>query len=208
MLQLNEYESKKLLSDNGIKIPRGMLARTRDEARNIAASIGTRSVMKLVSKDIVHKSDGGYVYLNIDYHDAPTIYDELIAKAAKVGATVDGILVEEMCSGYELIVGLKQDPQFGLVIMVGFGGIYAEVYKDVSFRLAPITVDDAREMLRELKGHKILTGIRGKEPADINEITDVIVKVSNLKNVIELDINPLLCSAEKAVAVDARSIIL
>lgn len=208
MIQLTEPESKQLLSDNGIHVPRGALACTRDEARNIAASIGTGSVMKIVSRDIVHKSEFGAVVLNVDYRNAVNVYDELITKATKVEAKVDGILVEEMLFGYELIVGLKQDPQFGQVIMIGFGGIYTEVYKDVSFRIAPITVTEAREMLKELTGYKILTGIRGKEPADINEITDVVVKISNLKNVVELDINPLVVNKTAAIAADARMIIL
>ena len=204
MKQLTEIESKKLLKQNDIPIPRGDLAKNELEAKNLASSIYGRAVMKIVSSDIVHKSEFGGVVLNVDYHDAPIIYAELIEKAKKIGAKVDGVLIEEMLSGHEIIIGLKKDSQFGLVIMVGLGGIYAEIYKDVSFRVAPITVDDAQQMLEELKGYKILRGIRGKEKANMTAIRNAIVNVSNLKNIIELDINPLICNSERAVAADAR----
>jgi len=206
MKQLTEIDSKKLLSQNDIPIPRNGLARNALEARSLASSMWGLAVFKIMSPDIIHKSDFGAVVLNVDYRNSKVIYDELIAKAAKVNARVDGILVEEMLYGHELIIGLKQDPQFGQIIMVGLGGIYAEIYKDVSFRVSPITVSDAREMLKELRGYKILTGARGKEPADINKITEIIVKVSKLKNIIELDINPLIVNSTSAVVADSRII--
>jgi len=206
MKQLTEIDSKKLLSQNDIPIPRNGLARNALEARSLASSMWGLAVFKIMSPDIIHKSDFGAVVLNVDYRNSKVIYDELIAKAAKVNAKVDGILVEEMLYGHELIIGLKQDNQFGQIIMVGLGGIYAEIYKDVSFRVSPITVSDAREMLKELRGYKILTGARGKEPADISKITEIIVKVSKLKNIIELDINPLIVNSTSAVAADARII--
>jgi len=204
---LNEYQSKQLLKKYDIPIPRGAIVKNKDEARNVAASIGTGSVMKLVSSDVVHKSDGGFVVLNVDYREAEKVYDVMIEKANKIGAKITGVLVEEMLSGYELIIGLKKDIQFGQIIMVGMGGIYAEVYKDVSFRVAPITFYDAHKMLEELKGYKILTGIRGKEKADLSKVAEIIVKVSNLKNIIELDINPLICNSSTAIAADVRVII-
>jgi len=206
MKQLTEIESKKLLSQNDIPVPRNGLAKNALEARNLASSMWGLAVFKIMSPDIIHKSDFGAVVLNVDYRNSKVIYDELMAKAAKVNARVDGILVEEMLYGHELIIGLKQDPQFGQIIMVGLGGIYAEIYKDVSLRVAPITVSDAREMLKELKGYKILTGARGKEPADISKITEIIVKMSNLKGIVELDINPLICSSTSAVVADSRII--
>jgi len=207
MKQLTEIDSKKLLSQNDIPIPRNGLARNALEARSLASSMWGLAVFKIMSPDIIHKSDFGAVVLNVDYRNSKVIYDELMAKAAKVNARVDGILVEEMLYGHELIIGLKQDNQFGQIIMVGLGGIYAEIYKDVSFRVAPITVSDAREMLKELKGYKILTGARGKEPADISKITEIIVKVSNLKGIVELDINPLIVNSISAVVADSRIIV-
>jgi len=207
MKQLTEIDSKKLLSQNDIPIPRNGLAKNALEARSLASSMWGLAVFKIMSPDIIHKSDFGAVVLNVDYRNSKVIYDELMAKAAKVNAKVDGILVEEMLApGHELIIGLKQDTQFGQIIMVGLGGIYAEIYKDVSFRVSPITVSDAREMLKELKGYKILTGARGKEPADISKITEIIVKVSNLKGIVELDINPLIVNSISAVVADSRII--
>jgi succinyl-CoA synthetase beta subunit len=207
MKPLNEYQAKQLLRKNGILIPRGTIVNNRLEARNVAASIGTGSVLKLVSPDVVHKSDGGFVVLNVEYHNAPTVYDELISKASKIGAKVTGVLVEEMLSGYEVFVGLKRDPQFGQIVIAGMGGIYLEVYKDIVSRVAPVTLTEAHEMLKELKGYKILTGIRGKEKANSEEIADVIMKVSNMKGIVELDINPLMVDSISAIAADSRMII-
>ena len=119
MKQLTEFETKQLLKKNNISIPRGDLANNRDEARNVASSCWGMAVMKIVSPDIVHKSDFGGVVLNVDYRNSSVIYDELITKASKIKAKIDGVLVEEMLSGYELIIGLKQDSQFGQIIMVG-----------------------------------------------------------------------------------------
>lgn len=205
MKQLTEFDTKKLLERNGISIPHGELIYNENELYTIPLNFSGNIAMKICSPEIIHKSDAGGVVLNVNPRDVSQVYHTLISNAGKV--KIDGVLIEEMISGYELIVGTKIDPQFGQVIMVGFGGIYAEVYKDVSFQIAPVTQKEAFEMLQELKGYPILTGIRGKEKANLEAIVDVIVKVSNLKNVIELDINPLIVNSTSAIAADARMII-
>ncbi len=210
---LTEHEAKNLLAKYGITVTKGQIAATADEALAIALHLGTPVAMKISSPDISHKSDVGGVVLNVRREEVRTIYNEIISriKNAAPDANIEGILVQQMAPpGHEVIVGLKKDAQFGHALMFGLGGIFVEVYKDVSFRVAPVDKSDALDMIAEIKGYPILKGIRGRKPADIDSITDVLVSVSEMaekENIIELDINPLIVSESGAIAVDARAMV-
>jgi acyl-CoA synthetase (NDP forming) len=210
---LTEHEAKKLLAKYGIPVTKEQLASSADEALAIALYIGAPVAMKISSPDIPHKSDVGGVVLNVKREFVRKTYDEIISRVRKAApdANIEGILVQQMAPpGHEVIVGLKKDPQFGHALMFGLGGIFVEVYRDVSFRVVPVERKDALQMISEIKGYPILRGIRGRKPADIDAIADVLVAVSGMaekKNIIELDINPLIVSENGALAVDARAMV-
>lgn len=210
---LTEHEAKKLLAKYGIPVTEERLAGSADESYDIAMELGMPVAMKISSPDIPHKSDVGGVVLNVKEDDVKTTYAEIIARIKKAvpGASIEGILVQQMAPpGHEIIVGLKKDAQFGHALMFGLGGIFVEVYKDVTFRVVPIDKSDALSMIAEIKGYPILKGIRGRMPADVDAIARVLVSVSDLaekENIIELDINPLIVSESGAVAVDARAMV-
>lgn len=212
-LVLTEHEAKKLLAKYGIAVTKESMAESADEAYAIASQIGTPVAMKISSPDVSHKSDVGGVELNIAASDAKATYDKIISRIKKAvpDARIEGILVQQMAPpGHEVIVGLKKDAQFGHALMFGLGGIFVEVYKDVSFRVTPIGIKEALDMISEIKGYPILKGIRGRKPADIDAIARVLVSVSELaqkENIIELDINPLIAGETGAIAVDARALI-
>ncbi len=210
---LTEHETKKLLAKYGIPVTKEQIATSADEALAIAVQIGTPVAMKISSPDIAHKSDVGGVVLSVAREYVRTTYNEMLARIKKVApnANIEGILVEQMApQGHEIIVGLKKDAQFGHALMFGLGGIFVEVYKDVTFRVVPIDNSDALDMISEIKGYPILKGIRGRMPADVDAIASVLVSVSDMaekENIIELDINPLIVSESGAIAVDARAMV-
>ena len=213
MTVLTEHETKKLLAGYGITITEGNIATSADEATEIAQNIGYPVAMKISSPDIPHKSDIGGVVLNVGQEDVGMKYNELVShiKETAPQARIEGALVQQMApQGHEVIIGLKKDAQFGHALMFGLGGIFVEVYKDVSFRIVPIDRNEALGMISEIKGYPILKGIRGKKKADINAIADVLVSVSEMaekENIIELDINPLMVDEKGVVAVDARAMV-
>ena len=210
---LTEHEAKNLLSKYDIPVTEESVATGADEAVEIAMRIGTPVAMKISSPDISHKSDVGGVVLNVGLDELRTTYDEVISRVKKAvpDANIAGILVQHMAPpGHEVIIGLKKDPQFGHALMVGLGGIFVEVYRDVSFRVVPVEMRDALTMISEIKAYPILRGIRGKKPADIDAIARVLTSVSSMagkENIIELDINPLIVNESGAVAVDARAMV-
>ena len=210
---LTEHEAKKVISKYGIQVTQGSIAKSADEAFSIASSIGFPVAMKISSTDISHKSDVGGVELNIKKEDVLAAYSNMISRVRKAvpSANIEGVLVQQMApSGHEVIVGLKKDAQFGHALMFGLGGIFVEIYKDVSFRVTPIDKKEALEMISEIKGYPILKGIRGKKPADIDAVADVLVSVSEMaqkENIVELDINPLIVGENGAIAVDARAMV-
>ncbi len=210
---LTEHVTKKLLAKYGIPVTKEQIATSADEALAIALNIGTPVAMKISSPDITHKSDVGGVALNVKMEEVRTTYSEILSrvKRAVPHANIEGILVQQMApTGHEVIVGLKKDAQFGHAIMFGLGGIFVEVYRDVSFRVVPIEKREALEMISEIKGYPILKGIRGRKPADIEAIAGVLVSVSNMaekENIVELDINPLIVGERGAIAVDARAMV-
>ena len=212
---LNEVEAKDLLRDAGVPVTATTLATTREAAQSQAEAAGYPVVLKIVSPDIVHKSDVGGVKLNLaNKSEVGEAYDAVVANSLKAvpNAKIVGVAVQHMApQGTEVIVGMTTDPQFGPVMMFGLGGIMVEVLKDVSFRLVPLTDKDAGQMIKEIKGHPILEGVRGQPPADIAALRSAIVKVSEFvakhREVRELDLNPMFAYPDGALAVDARIVI-
>jgi acyl-CoA synthetase (NDP forming) len=196
-----EYAAKQVLAEYGIPVTREELAQTREAAVAAAQKIGFPVAMKVQSADISHKTEARAVRLGVaNAADVATAFDEILrnAKTYKADARIDGVLVQEMVGGgIEAIAGVTNDALFGPAVMFGLGGIFAEVLKDVAFRLAPITPAIAREMVGEIKGYPVLAGARGKPPADVDALVDTLVKLSALAvdlkgQIAELDINPLI----------------
>ncbi|UCH50813.1 MAG: acetate--CoA ligase family protein [Chloroflexota bacterium] len=213
--QLTEIESKELLKEAGIPVVESKLAQTKTEAVSLSKKTGFPVVLKIVSPDVLHKSDSGGVKLGLtNTTQVGKAYSEIIAAIKKhhPKAKVEGISVQKMARpGVEVIIGMTKDAQFGPVLMFGLGGILVEVLKDVSFRIVPLTKRDAHEMIKEIKGYPLLEGYRGQEPADVPFLEDLMLKVSDFvdKNpeIKELDLNPIFAYKNKAVAVDARVIL-
>ncbi|MBD3198226.1 MAG: acetyl-CoA synthetase [Candidatus Lokiarchaeota archaeon] len=208
---LTEFESKKLLKEIGIPIPAQKLTKTKEETIGAAEEMGFPVVMKLMAEDIVHKSDTGAVKLNLkDKNDVEAAYDELMSIPSE---SEKQISVQEMAKEpiTELIIGMTTDPQFGPALMFGIGGILVELLEDVSFRIAPITEYDAKEMIREIKGFPLLDGFRGKPKADLNAIVDILMKISEFvienENIYEMDLNPVFIYDDGIMCVDARIIL-
>ncbi|WP_210202491.1 acetate--CoA ligase family protein [Alsobacter soli] len=211
---LDEKSGKAVLESFGVRTPRSAVAADAAEGERLAAGFTPPFVVKVVSPDILHKSDAGGVALNVA--DAAAVRTAIAAMAQKpaiAGANVEGWLVEEMVpAGREVVVGGFRDPQFGPMVMVGLGGIFVEVLKDVSFRICPIDAGEARAMLAELKGQELLRGARGSAAVDEDALVDVMLKVGGADGLLmrhadvvaELDLNPVIVSAKGAVAVDAR----
>lgn len=198
---VSEQQGKKLFSIYGISVPRGGLARSVEEAVDIAVSIGYPVVMKVSSPDIAHKTEANVVVVGVEREDTlRRAYREILKNATtyKPDSTTEGVLVEEMAAGgIETIVGMTRDPQFGPVIMFGLGGVIVEVLKDVSIRVVPFDRKEACDMVREIKAFKLLAGFRGRPESDIDAIVDVIMKVQQISMdwkswISEIDINPLV----------------
>jgi acyl-CoA synthetase (NDP forming) len=215
---LTEIEAKQIFSIYGLPITITKLAKTEDEAAALAAKIGFPVVMKIVSPDIIHKSDAGGVKVNIkDEVAARDAYRTILtnAKNYKADANVHGIAIQEMAPwGTEVIVGSVNDATFGPTIMFGLGGIFVEVLKDVTFRVAPVNKSQIERMLTEIRGAPVLKGVRGEAPRDCVALVDVLYKyglmVSDLADEIaETDANPVLVYDEgKGLkVVDARIIL-
>ena len=198
---LNEYDSKRVLAAYGIPVTREQMTGDVDQAKHAAKEIGYPVVMKVMSADIPHKTEAGVIKLGVSTEEALVAsYGELLEKAHRFKADVriDGVLIQEMAQkGVELIIGIKRDASFGPVIMFGLGGIFVEVFKDVAFRVPPISLPDAREMIGEIKGAKLLNGYRGMEKMDCEAIAATLMSVAGLsldlgEEIRELDINPLI----------------
>ena len=208
---LTEFESKELLREIGILVPAQKLTSSQEETISAAEDIGFPVVMKLIAEDIVHKSDTGAVKLNLkSKEDVDRAYTELMQIPSQ---TEKKISVQKMADEpiTELIIGMTTDPQFGPALMFGIGGILVELLEDVSFRIAPITEYDAKEMIHEIKGFPILDGYRGKPKADINAIIETLLKISNLviehEEINEMDLNPVFIYEKGLICVDARIIL-
>jgi acyl-CoA synthetase (NDP forming) len=212
---LLEPEAKSICTEYDIPVTKFKLALNEKEATKYANEIGYPVVLKIVSPDIIHKSDAGGVMINlknpIEISDA---YNKILknVKEYNGNAKIVGILVQEMApQSTEVIVGAIKDPQFGQTIMFGLGGIFVEILKDVNFRIAPITLDEAKEMITELKAYPLLKGYRNVLPADIGALADILCNTSRLvmdnPEINELDLNPVMAYQKGAKTVDARMIL-
>jgi acyl-CoA synthetase (NDP forming) len=214
---LDEAAGKALLAQHGVAVPKTTVVKGPDEVDKALQGLTLPVVVKVVSPDILHKSDAGGVKVNLKTADEVRDAIRTMAALPKIKpARVEGWLIEEMApSGQEMVVGGLRDPDFGPLVMVGLGGIFVEVLADVSFRICPITRIDAEEMIDELKGAAILKGARGMKPVSRDAIVDVLLKVGGENGLLmqhadeikEADINPLIVSDAAAVAVDARFIL-
>jgi len=212
---LLEPEAKMVCMEYGIPVTRFKVAGTSEEAVKFAEGIGYPVVLKIVSPDIIHKFDVGGVVLNLKSpSEVEDAYEKILknVKRHKPDAKIVGVLVQEMApQSTEVIVGATKDPQFGPALMFGLGGIFVEVLKDVTFRIAPINESDAREMITEVKAYPILRGYRGQPPADIDAIVNILLNTSKLvmdhQEIKELDLNPIMVYEKGAKTVDARIIL-
>jgi acetyltransferase len=209
---LSEHQSKRILKSHGIPVTREALATSADMAVELARELGYPVALKVQSAAIAHKTEAGGIALDLASDDeVRSAHEQILGEAERFdpNAEVEGVLVQEMVEGgVEVIVGATRDPVFGHVIMFGLGGIFVEALRDVSFRVAPLTRTDAREMIEEIKGYRVLRGVRGRPPVDLEAIVDAIMRVSRLvtdhrDEIAELDINPLVVFSKGAKAVDA-----
>lgn len=197
---LLEEEGQEVLKAYGLPLPKSALAKTEADAIKIAKQIGYPVVMKIASPQIIHKSDAGGVKVNLtNDSEIKEAFKVIIANAKKYNknAEIKGVLIVEMVKGgKELIIGSKLEPGFGPVIMLGMGGIYVEVLKDVTFKLAPVTDKEADDMITSIKTQKILQGVRGEKPSDVSKLSECIQRLSQLvtdfTEIKELDMNPVL----------------
>jgi acyl-CoA synthetase (NDP forming) len=212
---LLETEARSILHEYGIEVPRYEVAHSAEEAAKVAGGIGFPIVMKVLSKDIIHKSDIGGVRLNLcNKAEVKKSFEEMMQEIQKrdAKAKIEGILLTPYQLGdTDVIIGLQNESQFGPVIMFGLGGIFVEIIKDVAFRVAPIDKQEGLKMIGEIKGFKTLTGIRGQKPKDIDLLAEILVKVGKigLENleIESIDLNPIRVLEKGAAVLDARVIL-
>lgn len=215
---IGDFEARKILQAYGLRVPKSELATTPDQAIEIANQIGYPVVLKIVSPDILHKTDVGGVKIGLNGpEDVRDAFELIIYRAQRYlpDATILGCLVQQMVppGGLEVLIGMNRDPQFGPLITFGLGGIYVEVLKDVSFRVAPVSKQEAEEMIREIHASALLNGVRGKPGADKSVIIESILRIAQLvqefPEIVELDINPLVVYSERqgAYAIDMRLVL-
>jgi acyl-CoA synthetase (NDP forming) len=212
---LLETEAKVICTEYHIPVTTFKLAENEEEAAEFAGQIGFPVVLKIVSPDIIHKSDAGGVIINLKNDaEVKNAYAKILKNAKKYNpaAKIAGVLVQEMApQATEVIVGAIKDPQFGQTLMFGLGGIFVELLKDVTFRVAPLTRDDAYEMVTKVKAYPLLTGYRNTPPADLDAIINALMNTSKLvmdhPEIKELDLNPIMAYEKGAKTVDARIIL-
>jgi acyl-CoA synthetase (NDP forming) len=209
---LTEVAAKELLNAEGIPVAPTRLARSSGEAIRLAKSLGLPVALKVVSPDIVHKSDVGGVRLHLtSLAQVGRAYGEIVAGArARIpDALIEGISVQSMATpGIEVVAGLTRDRTFGPVVMFGLGGIFVEILNDVAFRVVPLQPKDARAMIREVRSFPVLQGARGAAPVDLAALEGILLKLSGLAErrpeINEIDLNPVFAYPTGALAVDAR----
>ncbi|MBW2616359.1 MAG: acetate--CoA ligase family protein [Deltaproteobacteria bacterium] len=203
---LSEYESKKILAAYQIPVTKEALVYDVKDLSKAAQEIGYPLVLKGCSSDISHKTEKGLIRVDIRNEDEATIaFEEIINN---MNGKEKAVLVQEMVKGQrELVIGLTRDAQFGPCVMFGLGGIFTEILKDISFRIAPLEKRDALDMMKDIKGHKILEAVRGMEAADLDILSDILIKIGQIgmenDRIKEIDINPVILSGSKPIAVDA-----
>ena len=207
---LSERESKEVLRSYGIPVTRETEVRDREGVVKAAGDIGFPLVLKACGPELSHKTEGGLVRVDIrNEEEALAAFEDIMAAE---GNDKGAVLVQEMVRGQrELVAGLTRDVQFGPCVMFGLGGIFTEILKDISFRVAPIEKRDAMEMMQEIKGRKILEEVRGMPSADLDQLADILIKVGSIgmeqDRIKEIDINPIILKGNQPVAVDALVIL-
>jgi acetyltransferase len=210
---LTPADSMGFLAGNGFPVTSVRPVRSEEEAVESARRIGFPVALKMNSPDVTHKSDVGGVILNIaDEEGVRKAYRRISEAARKIGARNGGALVSAMAPpGQEIIIGVTKDLQFGHAVMFGLGGIMVEVMKDVSFRIVPLTEKDAEEMISEIRGARVLEGIRGREPADVAAVRDLLLRVSELvtshPEIDEMDLNPVIVHGKGLTVADSRVVL-
>jgi acyl-CoA synthetase (NDP forming) len=198
---LMEKEAEDFLEKNKIPVAERKIVSSKEEALDFIRKIKFPVVLKITGR--LHKTELKGISVDINYHN----FDNEFERIQKISKRV---LVQKYVPGKQLIIGLIKDPSFGHVIMFGFGGIFVEVFRDISFRVCPITRKDAREMIKEIKTYKILKGVRGESPINFNQLEEVLVKISEFpkkyEEIKELDINPIMANEKEVKVVDARII--
>jgi succinyl-CoA synthetase beta subunit len=203
-----EPRAKEMLRAYGLPTTRFFWAKSQEDLLPGAKEVGYPLVAKVVSPDILHKSDVGGVAVGVrDDRELETVYQRMSALKG-----FQGLLLDQMVQGIEMIVGSNEDPQFGTVVVVGIGGTSVEVYKDVSIRMAPVSLGDAQDAIQSIKGRKLLEGYRGRAPVNTAKLAELIVAFSKMAfdmrgEVESVDLNPVLCDREKAVIADARFVL-
>jgi acetate---CoA ligase (ADP-forming) len=215
---IGDYEAKDILTAYGFKIPKSEIADTPEKAVEISQSFGYPVVLKIASPDILHKTDVGGVRVGLSSEqEVRDAFDLMMYRTQRYlpEARVLGCLVQEMVpkGGLEVLVGMNRDPQFGPLVTFGLGGIYVETLKDVTFRIAPFSIQEARQMLGEIRAHALLDGVRGQPAVDKDAIVDALLRIGQLvqdfPEIVELDINPLIVypQGRGAVAIDMRLVL-
>jgi acyl-CoA synthetase (NDP forming) len=210
--ELLEPEAKEICRAYGLSVPEFRIVTDKNHAAEVAEKIGFPVVMKIVSPDILHKTEAGGVLLSVNtQEDVEKGFQKVVSNATafKKNVRIEGVLVEHMApSGIEVIVGGLRDPQFGPVVMFGLGGIFTEVLKDVTFGVAPINESDAHEMIRGIRGYRALTGFRNHLPADEIAIASMVVQVSKImvenQQIGQIDLNPVMAYNRGCSVLDAR----
>ncbi len=213
---LTEDESKTILRQINVAFPEYEIVKSAEEAAEAAERLGYPAVLKIMSPDIIHKSDYGGVMLNLNgKREVIEAYNKILSNISRnrSNAKIHGVMVYKMAPKgvAELLIGVSYDEQFGHIIAVGLGGVFVELLKDVSIRLIPISEFEAEEMLKELKAYPILAGYRGSGNADIESVKKTVIKISNLivenPEILELDLNPVIVYEKGLTVVDARVIL-
>jgi len=211
---LDLIESRNILEKLGIPLNKSGVAKTLEQALSVASEIGYPVAMKIISPDIIHKTEVGGVAVNIRNNGEMKEYFNMMMEKIKHNlptAKIIGVLIEEMISGPELIIGTTTDQLFGHMLMFGIGGVLVELYKDVAFRLIPITKIDAMEMMDELRAKAILDGFRGSPRVDKEKLAGIMINISDavvkLPEIVSLEVNPLVVTERGFMGLDARVII-
>lgn len=212
---LAEVEAKEVLREAGVPVNETFTAGSREEAVSLSIKLGFPVVLKVLSRDVLHKTEAGGVELNITSPEqVEKSYDRIMAAAREKypQACIEGVSVQKMVGGgTEVIIGMTKDPQFGPMLMFGLGGILVEVLKDVSFRIVPLAEADAWDMISEIKGYPMLRGFRGSAPVNEEALAEVLMRLSSFierhPEIEEMDINPLFATEKGVLAADARMVL-
>jgi acyl-CoA synthetase (NDP forming) len=206
---LSFQETERILSKYKIPFCKTEIFNSKEKAFLFAQKIGFPVALKVHGQKVFHKSEIGGVKINIKEEDFDLAWEEIISNVE--GKTIEGVLVQEMFHGNEVAIGMNRDDQFGPTIMFGLGGIFIEIIKDVSLRVAPIDKEEAEKMIKELKGFKILDGARGNQKANINSLVNMLVNISNLSlkedQIKSIDFNPVIVNNSRALVADFRIIV-